>query len=878
MTLPLNPHEARALTSLHEIGPLATYRRLIAENDALIRSVELDLGQQIVEARTAVHSVIAADWAERQRVALGYARPFALVALGGTGRDEVTPCSDLDFALLVDDEVEGNKFLLELQRQTLHTSEFEQAHGFAMTLMPFDLDDMAKVSGKDLISFLDLRPVFDPDDLATAFRARIRATYDPFEHFLQARTFWREQIADAPACERLDRFDIKNDGLRIFQGGIWTLAGKEYVHSHEIYRRLADHRDLDAYYFLLGIRAWVHLRRPPGGRPGPTGNHPEDVLTFDDFAAFGDMLGPDSGEADRFEFANDVRARLLSARRRVLSFARGIIERELRQGRRVSMASGIVYGAGGLYHHGAAQKEHAHRTRSRAALSLLLAAQHYGLPIDTSELQATFHNAGDWLERVPEVGALFYETRGSLADSFAFLSQVDGAEERLFPGRSRFEVSFDERVLTERREMRGALELRKLRTLETFIANKPPAADREKSLWTEADALPSTAAALLDTDHLAAVKLALKTKRLPVTPDDEASGVNAERPSHQRPASGFSGIPLAEYYQRLGPECGFSKETLAATEFLVANRRTFKTRADEGQNDRRQVESFRALCGTEQRLHALFVFTCADRIEWENEPAYPARWFSIRELYHKTRGSFHPSAVDPAAALGSAGFAPEDLRILRDFGEDFFSGLYQRHANRFGADLVRLAQASEPNPTPNPTPKAALLHDGASLIVGVAARDFRGLAACISGALWKERIGLRQAHFFSATTHRLALDFFHLAAGKRSLPAELPKIVEQAVRGQLHIAAADEAQLPRIAGAMDLQSSRPGHFRLRCAADHDTGGLIYALCLKLLIHLRADIHGLSASSTRAGAFITVHFSLPDSLRLEEAQRMVRELF
>ena len=867
-----NPPETHASAAPREAGALESYRRQIAENNALIQSSTLDFGREIVVARTAVHNTIAGDWAERQQAALGYTRPFALVALGGTGREEVTPCSDLDYAFLVDDEVEGNKFLLELQRQALHTTEFEEAHGFAIAPLPFDLDDLKKVTGKDLISFLDLRPVYDPHDLATAFRARIRATYDPFEHFLQAREFWREQLAHAPACERLDRFDIKNDALRIFQGGIWTLAGKDYVHSHQIYQQLADRRDLEAYYFLLRIRAWVHLRRPCGGKPTAAGNHPEDVLTFDDFASFGEMLEPGADEAARFDFAIEVRARLLSARRRIASFARGVIERELRRGRRVSINGSIVYGAGGLYH-SAPHKDQARRTRSRAAFSLLLTAQHYGLPIDPSELQATFHNAGDWLERVPEVAALFHEARGSLADTFAFLSQIDGAEERLFPGRSRFEVSFDERVLTERRELRGALELRKLRTLEDFIA-RTPRSDAPNAWWAQTDASPADAAALLDTDHLAAVKLALKTKRLPMTPEDEAQGVNAARPSHQRPASGFSGIPLAEYYQRFGPECGFNKETLAVTEFLVANRRTFKLRADEGQNDRRQVESFRALCGTEQRLHALFVFTCADRIEWENEPSYPARWFSIRELYHKTRAAFHNEDVDAATALSSAGYAPEDLRILSDFGEDFFSGLYRRHANRFGTDLVRLAQA----PEANPPPKAALLHYGASVILGVAARDFRGLAACISGALWKERVGLRQAHFFSAMNQRLVLDFFHLATSGGAVPAGLPRVVEQAVRDQLHISSSDEGAFPKLGATVDLQATRPGQYRLRCQSEGDTGGLIYALCLKLLLHFRADIHTLSASNTRAGTFITIHHSLPQSLSLEDARRIVRESF
>ena len=494
------------------------------------------------------------------------------------------------------------------------------------------------------------------------------------------------------------------------------------------------------------------------------------------------------------------------------------------------------------------------------------------MPIDPSELQATFHNAGDWMERVPEVGALFYETRGSLADTFAFLGQIDGVEERLFPGRARFEASLDERVLTERRELRGALELRKLRTLEQFVAEGLPAA-REAGTPRPGPDSPVAAAALLDPDHLAAVKLALKTKRLPLTPGDEAARGNTALPLHERFSSGFSGIPLAEYFQRIGPPCGFSAETIAATEFLIGHRRAFKTAVLGGQNDAEAVGAFRALCGTEQRLHALFVFTCADRTEWESERSMPSRWFLIRELHLKALRAFRDTATDAASSLASDGYAPEDLRVLRDFGDDFFHGLYSRHANRFGSDLLRLAE--EPDDTA--APKAALLHDGASLILGVAARDFQGLAACISGALWKERIAISQAHFFSATNHRLALDFFHLAPGS-TVPAGLPRTIEEAVRSRRHLAASDEPALPRLTSHLDLGESRPGQFRLRCEAERDTGELIYTLCLKILRHLRGDIHGLSASTTRAGTFITIRHTLSASLTLDEAQRIVREVF
>jgi hypothetical protein len=183
-------------------------------------------------------------------------------------------------------------------------------------------------------------------------------------------------------------------------------------------------------------------------------------------------------------------------------------------------------------------------------LSLLLASQRYGVPIDPSELQTTFRNAGDWLLRVPELSALFYEERGSLADSFAFLSQVEGAEERLFPGYAQFEASLDGRVMTERKSLRSALERQKVRALEHYVregrTRLAEAVAHAPAKFSAESAGVAVETALLDADHLAAVKLALKTKRLPLTREDEAARRDETRPLHERYSSGMSGIPLAE--------------------------------------------------------------------------------------------------------------------------------------------------------------------------------------------------------------------------------------------------------------------------------------------------------------------------------------------
>ncbi|MBN8458700.1 MAG: hypothetical protein J0M04_12770 [Verrucomicrobia bacterium] len=882
----------RVLEMVRECGPRETYRRFIAENDRMIAGADLDHGRDLVSHRTTVHTTLIREWAANQQKLAGYDHPFAVVALGGTGRGEITPRSDLDIAFLFDDAIEGNRFLLDLQRQTLHTDRFADEHGFAFTALPFGLDDVPDLADKQLNSFLDMSPLHDPCGLAETFRERIRLTFDPFEHFLHVRGFWkRHWEAAAASTENLHRFDIKNDGLRLFLGGVWTLSGQNFRHSQEVYATLNDPRDLEAYEFLLRIRAWGHLRRKPEAA-GLLGNHAEDVLGFDDFCSFGEMLGPDATAGERFEFATMVRARLLSARRRVAAFARGVIERELRVGRQVPPDDVIVLKTGGLQHSRGLRLTHPEK-RSRAALGMLLASQRYGVPVDSSELQTTLRNMGDWLVRVPELSALFYETRGSLADTIEFLTQLDGAAERLFPGYGRFEASLDERVMIERKSLRGAWVREKLRALDACLAHGNERLSAARGAWNPLDAdlreMVCNETVLLDADHLAAVKLALLTKRLPLTPEDEAARANTGLPLHEREASGFSGIPLDRYYQPFVTEAGFSPETARVARFLVTHRRVLKRAAESGINDDSAVARLVSGCGDEMTMRSLFVFSCMDSLvgvspetaaltesnqrEWWLRESDPARWFNIRELYIKALARHHPDMLpDAEQTLRSAGYVAEEQEILRDFGADFFSGLYGRHARRFGSHLLHLVDE------PDAGPRAALLRDGGTVLLGIAARDFRGLAACISGTLWQCHLNLRQAHLFCATNHQLALDFFHLAPGSESIPANLPRLIEDAISRQAHIADDDEAQLPALLGQPELDAMPSGNFRLRYETEHDTAGLVYALSYKVFRHLGGGIHGLSANTVRGRTYITVIHSLPENLTLSEARAIVSERF
>ena len=872
--------EQHVLSLANEIGPLKAFQQLTAENDALIRQPTLDNGREIACERTAIYTALVHAWVERERRAFGYDKPFALVALGGTGRNEMTPCSDNDFAFFFEGTLEDNPFLKHLQGQILHRGEFSEAHGFKCEALPFTLSDVPNLDAKQLNSFLDMRAVYDPEGLTGIFRDRIRATYDPFDQFLHLLSTWTKVWEPASwLCERLDAFDIKNEGLRIFLAGIWTLATERFQPSWEIYESAACRaKDLAAYAFLLRIRGIVQLRHPNMAQNVAPGSHPEDVLGFEDFTSFGELLGEDASELERYDFANGVRAQLLSARRRVGRFARGIIQTALRTGRPVKRGGPIVLGSAGLHYRPPKDWSPDNEEKSRAALSLLLASQRYGLEVDPSEVHATFLDIGDWLEPVPELAELFYEERGSLAKVFTFLAGTDGAEERLFTGYARFEASLDGRVVDEKRSLRGALERQKIQILEKYVregklrlvqaVSEAKLRDLSKNLSVEVEA------ALLGADELAAIKLALKTKRLPVTPDDLQRRSDADRPLHERLSTGISGIPLEKYYDIYGRACGFSEATLNLTRFLVRNRRAFRVYARVGYNADEQVARFVHLCRTEVWLRALFVFTQADQAEWQPadvHPAHSAEGFNVRELYVKAMAAYHP-APDMSELLSRAGFTSDHLGIFEDL-RGVFSGAYRELSHRFCYHLIELAE------NPNKGPLVRVIWVGPSTIIGVAARDYRGLAASITGALAGEGIPLLQAHLFSASRYGLALDFFHVSLPARSVGSELSQHLEEVILEKRLISDREEDPLAPLQGEIILRPwDDKGRYQLLVAAPDRAKGLIHTLTYRIYRYLGANIFGLSAYSVHGTAHVSIYHDLPQELSLEEARTIVAEKF
>jgi len=852
------------------------YLQRIAENDALIRSARLDHGREIIRARTAIHTDIIVAWVREELQRLGHDRPFAVVALGGTGREEVTPASDIDIAFLVDDQCAGNELLRELHRQTKHTREFEERSGFRFTASAYRVgQDEGFLDELEMNAFLDMRPLHDPHGLAEKFRARIRATHSAFSHFLMLRNEWQKRWqSGAGNVERIDRVDLKEHCLRAFQIGVWVLAGRDYRHSHDIYRTLADPQVLHAFDFIHRLRSWLHLHRQNCPTDSSGARHEPDIMTFDDFAHMDELLGPEATIKQRRDFADEVRQRFIDARCRIAAFARGILGCELASGRPVAPGSPIVLGASGLRHTDVPPMEDP-VARSGAALSLLAASQQYGVPVDPAELEATFLCASRWLMPVPELASLFYEEGGRLSMSLGFLAQIPEALERLFPGHTRFDSSLDERVIQERQQLRGAFMRQKIAFLEEkWQEGRKKQKEQEK--WREQEQslvekdfsdpafhLPlAEEIMLLDDASLAAVKLALLTKRLPVVDGDLA-----ESPTSPV-TGGFSGIPVAEYYTRCFAGCDFNPETLELARFLVENRRLLRELADGDLMDDQQMSGLLSVCGKEEkRVRALHVFTCADRSVWESEIASPATWFNIHELHAKVCMTFRPQA-DPTLPLARAGYSADELDILRDFGSAFFRSGYRHYAIRMGMSLLKLAQAAK-----DARPRVYLIRTGHSVILGIAAKDDHGLAARITRVLWKHGLEIDQAHLFSSTLHRLALDFFHLKPDTRVILKGLAGEIESAIQ-QLQLTGEDEPALPSLPVPAMISEWRDGLCRITVDAESQMTPLTHALCCRISRSLQASIHGLAAHRGQSHSWVSIYLKLPPSCSLEHARQII----
>jgi len=84
----METYEKTVRDAIVNLEPAQAYTRLVEGNDALIASGDLDTGRQIVSGRTALHTQLTRHWAAAQHAALGYSGGFAALPFS---LDDVPP-------------------------------------------------------------------------------------------------------------------------------------------------------------------------------------------------------------------------------------------------------------------------------------------------------------------------------------------------------------------------------------------------------------------------------------------------------------------------------------------------------------------------------------------------------------------------------------------------------------------------------------------------------------------------------------------------------------------------------------------------------------------------------------------------------------------
>lgn len=234
-------------------------------------------------------------------------------------------------------------------------------------------------------------------------------------------------------------------------------------------------------------------------------------------------------------------------------------------------------------------------------------------------------------------------------------------------------------------------------------------------------------------------------------------------------------------------------------------------------------------------------------------------------------GNYHPLA-EMEKQLVNAGFTSDQLDLFEDL-RGVFNGAYAGLSHRFCYHLVELAE----NPSKGALVK--LIFDGPSTIIGVAAKDYRGLATTITGALAERGIPMIQAHLFSAKRYGLALDFFHISLPDRLQGNELTKDLQSLIQKQMLFPESPGSPRPLERGTFTLRLwDESGRYQLHMVTQNHSIGLIHAITSRIYLHLQGNIFGLTAYTGRDSAYITVCHTLPDHLSLGDAQAILEREF
>ena len=819
--------ESQVTAAIREYGPAKTLESFLTVNNAktLTSSAE---SWEIVHERSTIIDALMKEWITKMTletlkedpVAKGvFPFNFAFLAVGGYGRGEMNPNSDVDIRLIVDDtKLQENPLVLRY-KDDIYNGIAKREYGLSPDFIVHNLNDLPGLTGAEITQIMDRRTLYGNLDLDDIIKRILKEQCDPSELCLNYVRLLEELKRKYPqSFHDAEGFNVKFGigGLRHFHTSIWIEAAETFSSCRETYARAEIPESVyEAAGIMLKTRSWLNLQRDKN----PVIKKPHaitaDTFTLKDMEA----LSPASRE------------RLLFARREISRFAESKLNEKMRKGIRIT--PDITFDSEGLRADGHTL-EIPPAKRNDLFFSLYHTAHTRGLPINPIMHTTLCKNADQWVRPHPLFVQLFYDD-GSLSRTLKRLADAHCLG-KLIPGFSALEASLYEPGHHARHLTRAGFALQKIEALEEIVGEHSPV----QHLTHEYKVLSS--------DYRAAIRLALLVKHIPKS--ERIPGVLQQSPT--------------EYMDTL-VECypSFPREALDVAAFLIENHTLFNTTIEGRLNDEYTVRRFKKEVGDTERLRALYLFTHAD--QGSLDKSNTSYWDNAEELYIKTMNRFlgkaKKSPYDPAA-LDETGMV-----IADDLGPDFMSGRYAKSAMSWISYLKMAHETGHPIIRP-------LNQENR---IGIACEDYPGLLAVITGMLYDSGANVNQAHAYSLSKHHLALDMFDFTPGVLQQKELIARLTDD-IKNRRLIQQDPFAILAPLKKKVDVEyRGRSQYSVLSFVSETDRPGIMYALTRILHEQLGANIYGLNAYSPK-GKPIHDYIFFKAGKKFSEISARVKELF
>ena len=427
-------HESELIASIARVGLSRTFGSFTDVNNSRILSMRSSDGWEVVHERSLIYDVLLSYWFGSLTTELFKGTPppfdYALVAVGGYGRREMNPNSDVDIKLIVDDaDLKQNPLVQAFTHEANYT--LEQKLGFTFTPVVHNIDDLQGLAEKYLNTFLDARHLCGNAELTENVRERLRAQYDPLELFLHNVAFLQDAQKRYPhSFDNVEAFNIKSGvgGLRNFHARNWLQGCAHFESSETGYRTLQKYESLwESVGIMLQMRSWLNLHKEEKrqfealgegdtlSKKGAQDRIEADTFRYEDFQALKEAFGASALE------------RLGFARREIYNHTQARMHEHIRQG--LELGRDILYGPQGLY---LRPGTYSPAKKNARMFSLVKRAQRSRIPISPTENLTTFEGAHHWCQPCPTFGRVFFE-KGSLYDTLTLLSEKH-ALDKVIPG------------------------------------------------------------------------------------------------------------------------------------------------------------------------------------------------------------------------------------------------------------------------------------------------------------------------------------------------------------------------------------------------------------------------------------------------------------